>query len=451
MNSAIILKIETLCIYFAMSMLVWEYVDKQLGKKKLGAYGWETKAIKTFQIISLTLLTYGISETMSIPYVRFIVWFIYIYAWTIVANKGTIMIKMFVVITVLLIVGVGDIIGSIMVLKNNNTMNVAVLKETGIIKLLALLIGVLVMGVIINVIIRYKNYKVDKLTKTDNIILVLPGIVNIITLFIILQDDMLNCLTYGNNMRIIMGLIMNITVLGTVDIYLFEKLLQGVTKKKENDVMRQQMDLQYEYYLSTQKTYQESRKLWHDMKNHLMCVDNLIREGEYEDAVQYLQDVRGLAEELSYSVKTGNNILDIIINSKVLECKKNDIDMSIKVNFPESINMEFIDICTIYGNALDNAIEACKVMENKATKKRIAIKTTLVNSFLVIKITNTFSGQIKKEREKIVTTKQDKNCHGIGLKNICYAVDKYEGELKIDYTDTEFSLTIIVPQIKKRA
>lgn len=444
-----ILRIETICLYFAMAVLVWEYIDKQLGRKNNIQYKWLLKSTKIFQVVSLAILTYCVSQESGLAYIRFMILFIYIYIWVIIINKGTVIIKLFTVLTILLIVGVGDIIGSLMVLKNNHYMTVSMLKENNIVRILALLIAVLVMGVVINLINRFKNSKVDKLTPADNIVLILPGVVNIITLFIILQDDLLASLTYNNNMRIIAGLIMNISVLGTVNIYLFEKLLQGITKKKENDVMRQQMDLQYEYYLSSEKTYLESRKLWHDMKNHLMCIDSLISSKEYDEAIQYLDNIRGLAETLSYSVKTGNNILDIIINNKAVEAKKNNIDMSIKVNFPDNINMEFIDICTIYGNAIDNAIEACKEIKDESVNKRIAIKTTLVNSFLVIRITNTFSGEIKKDGQEIITTKQDKSCHGIGLKNIRYAVEKYEGELKIDYTETEFNLTIIVPKFKE--
>ena len=103
-----------------------------------------------------------------------------------------------------------------------------------------------------------------------------------------------------------------------------------------------------------------------------------------------------------------------------------------------------VDICAIFSNALDNAIEACINIDTNI-EKRIDVKVTYINQFCILKFTNSKSNEIKFVNQDIQTNKSDKSVHGIGLASIKYIVKKYDGEVIIDYSNDEFILKIMIP------
>ncbi|NGT96949.1 sensor histidine kinase, partial [Clostridium perfringens] len=101
------------------------------------------------------------------------------------------------------------------------------------------------------------------------------------------------------------------------------------------------------------------------------------------------------------------------------------------------------DICTIFSNCIDNAIEACKKI--KDNNRYISLKGNCVNNFYVIKIENSKTNKIKKLNGDFLTDKKDKFLHGIGLKNIRLALEKYNGEIIIEPLDDKFILKMLIP------
>ncbi|MEE0727471.1 MAG: ATP-binding protein, partial [Clostridium saudiense] len=105
-----------------------------------------------------------------------------------------------------------------------------------------------------------------------------------------------------------------------------------------------------------------------------------------------------------------------------------------------------IDICAIFANALDNAIEACMKIDNDL-EKSIQVKATYINGFAIIKFTNTKVNEIKFSDKRIQTSKDNKKIHGIGISSIKYIVGKYNGEVIVNYSENEFILKIMIPII----
>ena len=106
--------------------------------------------------------------------------------------------------------------------------------------------------------------------------------------------------------------------------------------------------------------------------------------------------------------------------------------------------MAEFEICALFANALDNAIEACIEMESCA-KKYISVTCRDIKGFIIIKIINSKSNVIKVIDDQIYTTKVGKVGHGIGISSIKYITDKYNGEVVINYSDDEFILNIMIP------
>ncbi len=188
-----------------------------------------------------------------------------------------------------------------------------------------------------------------------------------------------------------------------------------------------------EYYLNSQveqfKNYRmqqwETRRIRHDMKNHLLMLSQLAENGDLERIKKY---INGLSEEMQSTASelhTGNDTADAIVNAKYAQAERLGIKIEINGMLPSHLNVEAIDICTIFANALDNAIEGIP-SDCPEESRIIAINITRRNSMNMI----TFRNPARVNSSVISgTSKDDKVNHGFGIENMKRATQKYNGEL----------------------
>ncbi|HIU76111.1 MAG TPA: sensor histidine kinase [Candidatus Pelethocola excrementipullorum] len=195
---------------------------------------------------------------------------------------------------------------------------------------------------------------------------------------------------------------------------------------------------QFKYYKERAREEERIRSIYHDMKNHLLILQaEQTRTKGTKDMIQSLQEQ--LAEYDNY-IHTGNSVLDIIIRDKSRDAQDNNIDFSAVISFQDSNFIDPLDISTIYGNALDNAIEACA--ELPPEERLITVKTNRIHDMLSIIIENTMGQEWPYD---LKTNKSDTFLHGFGLSNIKKAVVKYQGECVTKQKNGLFTLTIIIP------
>jgi len=107
--------------------------------------------------------------------------------------------------------------------------------------------------------------------------------------------------------------------------------------------------------------------------------------------------------------------------------------------------MDPVDVCAIFCNAVDNAIEASKKVQNPA-KRRILLKADHIKGAVAIKISNYFDGEVVRQGERLLTTKSDKDFHGIGISSIRYSARKYQGDVDISAQNNLFVMKILLPE-----
>ena len=146
--------------------------------------------------------------------------------------------------------------------------------------------------------------------------------------------------------------------------------------------------------------------------------------------------------------KTGNKVLDTLLTSKNLFCMKNHISMTSVVDGTLFDFMDVMDICSIFGNALDNAIECEKKIKDRE-KRLIHVSAFSQRNFLIIRFENYCENDLKFDAELPTTTKEDSQFHGYGLKSLRYTVRKYGGEVDINVQDNWFELKILIPMEMK--
>ena len=201
-----------------------------------------------------------------------------------------------------------------------------------------------------------------------------------------------------------------------------------------------------EYYISQCQLMQESvdimKSFRHDTKMHLAILKEFVKNDASGDIVGYLNLLLGDIEKSEIYCDTGNLALDSIINYKLRSIGGDDIKINLDVFIPPVLKFEIVDIITIAGNLLDNALDAIKELDDKWVK----INMQLSKGTLFIKVENPFNGIVKfkdGDDREIISSKQGDE-HGYGLKNIRKSVDKYDGDFKISFYDNIFSVTILL-------
>lgn len=221
--------------------------------------------------------------------------------------------------------------------------------------------------------------------------------------------------------------------------------------KKQIEEAYKSLDIMVYLFRDGRKLLDSVRKTKYDliildieMINHLMVIQMLQQEGKQQEAGEYVNELLGHISSLSPEVVTGSDLLDCIVTSKLEMMKSNNIYFEIDGVLDQGLAMSPVDICAVFANALDNAIEALLQVEGE---RRFYMRLKRTKTYYIITMQNTVS-QIKHHKsllqKKRFTTKEDKELHGYGLQNMRSAIAKYSGEIITEMTDGQFILTILL-------
>ena len=221
-------------------------------------------------------------------------------------------------------------------------------------------------------------------------------------------------------------------------IFMYAKNILYLREQEQRDkVQIAQLQQQYAYYSDKLKDEERIRSIYHDLKNHLLVMES---RQNTEETRRMAETLRSQIAGYEDYVHTGNDFLDIILKDKSAKAREKQIDFSAMVDFHGIDFMEPLDISTIFGNAIDNAIEAS---ENLPEYKRlITVKAERVRDMLIITVeNNTEPGNHLVEG----TTKKDRFTHGFGIPNIKKAVEKYGGQCSFQQEERMYRLKILIP------
>lgn len=181
------------------------------------------------------------------------------------------------------------------------------------------------------------------------------------------------------------------------------------------------------------------------MKNMFHYLETYSNREEVKHQVQKILDE---IRPYETSVTTGNEAIDILLNEKLAVCQQKKITC---VPYLDGTMLDFVepmDLCTIFGNALDNAIESSSQIE-KEEDRQISVRTVRKGNSVALTFRNTYAKRPDISGGLPVTTKKDKKNHGYGLGNIRYVMDKYHGELSCRVEGEEFVLVLLFMEAVK--
>lgn len=199
----------------------------------------------------------------------------------------------------------------------------------------------------------------------------------------------------------------------------------------------QELQMQKDYYKDRIRDEERVRRIYHDMKNHLLILENQPGTDETRRTASRLREQ--IADYENY-VHTGNEFLDIIIRDKSAKAREKHIDFNAVIHFENGDFMEPLDISTIFGNAIDNAIEASEKLPED--RRLITVKAAKVRDMLMITAENNMEPDSLPDEG---TSKSDRFLHGFGIPNIRKAAEKYDGQCSISAKDGVFRLKVMIP------
>ena len=209
-----------------------------------------------------------------------------------------------------------------------------------------------------------------------------------------------------------------------------------------SDMELETMRYQKSYYQEVESSQETVRRMRHDMKNHLGVVEMLVRGGEYEKAEQHLH---GLDQEFASRTRIycADPVVNAVLNAKMEKAEGSGISCEYQVDLEEALPLDDIELCSLFANTLDNAVEACEKIRERE-KRRISLKARCRNGHFSCEIVNSKENKITEKNGNFETDKDDRSSHGIGLRNVRQIVQKYRGEMDVSYTEDTFSVTIFV-------
>lgn len=200
----------------------------------------------------------------------------------------------------------------------------------------------------------------------------------------------------------------------------------------------QELEQKQAYWQDRLRDEERVRSIYHDMKNHLLVLQTQVNHPqEISQSIQTLQEQ--ISDFESY-IHTGNDFLDMLLRDKSQIARQKQIDFNAVIQLGDGDFLAPLDISTIFGNALDNAIEASEKLPWEL--RLITAKGIRIRDMLVITVENNMlPGPVTEGK----TTKQDAFAHGFGLSNIRKAVEKYDGQCTAEAANGRFVLKIVIP------
>lgn len=224
-------------------------------------------------------------------------------------------------------------------------------------------------------------------------------------------------------------------------LYLQSALFKKSSMRKELETIQLLWHQQKGQYQLSKETIELINHKCHDLKHQVQAIRAVKDEKERET---YLEKIEKSVQIYSAIVRTGNEILDTILTEKSLICENSGIHINCVADGSLLAFMNPVDLYTLFGNALDNAIEAVRKLESKE-KRVIDIMLYERQSFLMLQIVNLMCGEVKFEDGLPLTTKAKNGYHGYGMKSMLHTIQKYEGHLTTEVKNGCFYFNVMLP------
>lgn len=413
--------------------------DKRTGKKANLAYILFVAILfLELSFVNFMVPFEGIGIIISILIISILI----IYIYSLLNLKGTFMQKMFwSIFVMLLIMGITAVVLSIEgCIIGKGYLDLVIQKD------LYRFVGV----VVIQIVLFYLTRFMIKRTKKDStyslkwnewfVLLIIPVIsiftMSFVSLIIINIEEQLSPMQHIFSILSILGILMT----NSLVYVLYVNMQKDHAKQLEYSILQQAFKSQEKSVEETKILYQSVRSIRHDLKQHFQVALTMLHSGKINEAVDYMEKYNDtVLDGISNKVFCDNDVVNYIINSKSKICSDRHIKIYIYIanEIPEFSDL---DLCVLLGNALDNAIEGVSGEGNN----EIYLEFRNVDNFFMISVKNTIINSVLEYNPNLISTKNEKEVHGLGILSMKEVVQKYNGSIEFYESDNKFCCDMLL-------
>lgn len=233
-----------------------------------------------------------------------------------------------------------------------------------------------------------------------------------------------------------------VLILNFICLHMYNSLVAFYQSKMNEKLFEQEKN----YYMNQCDLMRESteqmRSFRHDMKNQIYIIKKLNDKGMHNEVSRTLDKFLDDLNTYNSYIKSGNIIVDSIVNYKLRNADALGMGVITEISIPQNIEIEINDLVTVLGNLLDNAMTA--LSDDNLNERKLILKMVYDRRRIIITIKNNYANSVKYLNGEFITSKEDSQNHGYGLKNIREVVKKYNGHVDIDHANNIFCVNLIM-------
>lgn len=418
-----------------------DFVSRLFGVKKT-KYSVKLGFLLTLLVMfveSIIINKVTLFEVFSV-FVPVITLFIYEYAFL----KGNMFEKLFIAILGMVTLIVINSVTAIFMNIVTGTTIENLVYEYGLYRFIAVVITKVIFFVVTRLFLKFNNAnKYCCLNKKEACLILFSPIISIFfasQMLGICVDTQID----RNTSLILMFFFICILLINITNYYLFLKINKNNLSNLKLALLKQEYDYHTQNIEQIKNTYEEMRKMKHDLKNNIFCIMGLLEQKQYEKALTYTVSLSKKIEYKNFFVNTNNKALNGIINLKLSLAKDKNISVDCDIT-DNIVNIDDIDLTILTANLLDNAIEASQKIDNK--NRYIVVNIKNIDGNMVFVIKNKITESVLKNNPKLLTSKNDFNFHGIGNISVRSIVEKYNGSINYYEKDNLFCCEAVLKKL----
>ena len=204
-------------------------------------------------------------------------------------------------------------------------------------------------------------------------------------------------------------------------------------RAKEQQTLLQDMRLSQSALSQIQETAAQMREMRHELGNHFVYISSMLEQKQYDELASYLSTMETWQDALAQAVATANPVANAVINGKLSSARSLGIRTRASVSLPQSLPLDDLSLCSLLGNLLNNAIEACQ----GTSAPDILLRIGPMKSYLVFRLENTVDHDVLKDNPELRSTKPDEQEHGFGMRVIRRIVQSHKGILRCEMIEED--------------
>ena len=227
--------------------------------------------------------------------------------------------------------------------------------------------------------------------------------------------------------------------------YLIMYFLQEINTNLELKAENYQLSMQFLQYENLKERIEDARRAKHDLRQNLAVIQSFVQSNDQKGLLNYLKNYMAAVPADSPLLYCENPAINALIVYYADLAQKHEIPFEASIDYPSVIILSDADAVVLLGNLLENAVEAC--IHQRTKEKFVCLRIKKLQGMLIITLDNSYSGNICKEGEEFISSKNGQK--GIGTASIKKIVSKYNGILKFDYENNLFHASVMLQLSQK--